>query len=68
MAGSDVNEQGPANGMTPLHDAVQRGRVDVAKLLLEFDANPAIEDYAGRTPRDLVGNRPELLQLFSNLD
>jgi ankyrin repeat protein len=64
QAGAIVNEQGPANGMTPLHDAVFRGRVDVAKLLLSFGADAKLKDYSGRTPKDLAKGRSELEAIF----
>ncbi len=62
--GALVNEQGPANGMTPLHDAVFRGRVEVAKLLLGFGANPDLKDYTGRSAKDLAQGQPNLESLF----
>lgn len=63
-AGALVNEQGPANGMTPLHDAVLRGRTKVVSLLLKSGADPKIEDYTGRTPIDLAKGNPELSEIF----
>jgi ankyrin repeat protein len=51
--------------MSPLHDAVFRGRVDVAKLLLSFGADPRLKDYTGRTPKDLAKGRPALEALFN---
>jgi ankyrin repeat protein len=65
QAGAQANEQGAANGMSPLHDAVFRGRVDVAKLLLSFGADPRLKDYTGRTPKDLAKGRPALEALFN---
>lgn len=64
QSGALVNEQGPANGMTPLHDAVFRRRVDVVKLLLSFGADPKLQDYTGRTAKDLAKGLPELEVLF----
>ena len=64
QAGANVNEQGPANGMSPLHDAVFRGRIEVAKLLLQYGADRSLKDYSGRTPMDFAKGRPELEDLF----
>lgn len=37
---------------TPLHEAVQRGKLDIARILLDHGANPLIRDSLGKTPRD----------------
>ena len=42
-------------GMTALHVAVQSGRADLVRYLLEKGANPEISDGNGRKPIDLVG-------------
>ena len=42
-------------GMTALHVAVQTGRADLVRYLLEKGANPAIADSNGRKAIDLVG-------------
>ena len=42
-------------GMTALHVAVQTGRADLVRYLLEKGANPEITDGNGRKPIDLVG-------------
>jgi ankyrin repeat protein len=42
-------------GMTALHAAVQAGRTDLVRYLLEKGANPEIADGNGRKPIDLVG-------------
>jgi hypothetical protein len=41
-------------GMTALHAAVQAGRTDLVRYLLEKGANPEIADGNGRKPIDLV--------------
>ncbi len=43
-----------ARGRTPLLLAVELGRMEMAKELLEHDANPAVTDAAGLTPLDLA--------------
>jgi uncharacterized protein len=42
-------------GMTALHVAVQTGRADLVRYLLEKGANPELADGNGRKPIDLVG-------------
>jgi hypothetical protein len=42
-------------GMTALHAAVQAGRLDLVRYLLEKGANPEIVDGNGRKAIDLVG-------------
>jgi ankyrin repeat protein len=42
-------------GMTALHVAVQTGRTNLVRYLLEKGANPEITDSNGRKPIDLVG-------------
>jgi ankyrin repeat protein len=44
--GSDDNLE----GRTPLHTAANHGRVEVARVLLEYGANVGAEDNKGRTP------------------
>ena len=56
-AGARFNDQGTANGMTPLHDAVLQGRADVVRVLLEAGARVDIEDYTGATARQFAHDR-----------
>jgi ankyrin repeat protein len=42
-------------GMTALHVAAQRGRIDVVRYLLEKGAKADLADSEGRKPIDLVG-------------
>jgi ankyrin repeat protein len=42
-------------GMTALHVAAQRGRVDLVRYLLEKGAKTDLADSAGHKPIDLVG-------------
>jgi Ankyrin repeats (many copies)/Ankyrin repeats (3 copies) len=48
-AGTTVNVRG-ANGRTPLHSAVYDGYVEVARFLLESNADVHARDIDGRTP------------------
>ena len=45
----------PNEGTTALHAAVQAGRTDLVRYLLEHGANPEIVDGNGRKPIDLLG-------------
>jgi ankyrin repeat protein len=47
--GWDVNAIGPANGYTPLHDAVWSNYLEGAKILVEKGADPTIKNQAGET-------------------
>lgn len=55
----DINQ-----GFTALHDAAQRGHVEIAKLLLLAGANPAVENKAGEVPADMTDNA-ELQAIFA---
>lgn len=48
--GADVNQQSPADGMTPLLLAVVNGHFDLAVQLLERGADPNIASEGGVTP------------------
>lgn len=45
-----ANVDGRRDGLTPLHLAIQMGRADVAKLLIECGADVNARDSDGRTP------------------
>jgi hypothetical protein len=49
--------QAPATkgGTTALHDAAQRGSVELVRYLLEHGANPNLMDDEGRKPIDVIG-------------
>src|SRR6266536_327709 len=42
-------------GASALHEAVQAGRTDLVRYLLEKGANPALVDGNGKKPIDMVG-------------
>jgi ankyrin repeat protein len=48
-AGADVNQPNP-DGVTPLINALDNRRFDIAMFLLDKHANPAAWDMTGRTP------------------
>lgn len=50
----DVNECANAEGVTPLHDAVRRGRVSFARQLLFLGADPTIPDNQGKSPNSIA--------------
>ena len=41
----------------PLHQAARQGHAQVARLLLEAGADPALRDGDGKTPEDLANER-----------
>ncbi|EME45879.1 hypothetical protein DOTSEDRAFT_126046 [Dothistroma septosporum NZE10] len=58
---------------TPLHEAVERGKLDIARMLLDHGANPLIRDSLGKTARDratkLQGKvRDAALELLDSYD
>ncbi|KAL7126344.1 hypothetical protein ABFS83_14G179800 [Erythranthe nasuta] len=53
-AGADVNRRDKSGGLTALHMAAGYVKPAVAKLLVEFGADPEIEDDRGKTPLSLA--------------
>ncbi|KAL0375613.1 UNVERIFIED_CONTAM: Signal recognition particle protein, chloroplastic [Sesamum calycinum] len=53
-AGANVNHRDNGGGLTALHMAAGYVKPGVAKLLIEFGADPELEDDRGRTPLDLA--------------
>jgi hypothetical protein len=55
------------DGLTPLHMAVESGRVEVARVLLEHGANVGAEDNEGKTPFQIAsaGGNDEIMKLLS---
>ncbi len=49
-----LNDVGPNNGYTPLHDAVWHGNTDAAKVLIDAGARLDIKNYEGDTPLELA--------------
>jgi ankyrin repeat protein len=47
-----------AEGITALHSAVQAGRVDLVKYLLDHGARADVVDGSGRTPLDVLNGAP----------
>ncbi|BBM87264.1 ankyrin repeat domain-containing protein [Candidatus Uabimicrobium amorphum] len=49
-----IDDQGPNNGYTPLHDAIWHGHTAAAKVLIEAGARTDLKTYEGDTPLDLA--------------
>lgn len=49
-----INNQGPINGYTALHDAVWHDNFEATKVLLQQNANPNLKGLDGYTPLDLA--------------
>ena len=64
--GADVNARNYRRS-TPLHIAVEDGRVEVVQVLLEYGADVGAEDENGRTALQVVSNkrRDEIVKLLS---
>jgi ankyrin repeat protein len=50
LAGGALVDARMGTGVTPLRMAVDRGRVTIARLLIEAGANPRVPDDVGKTP------------------
>lgn len=50
----DINAQGDYNGYTALHDAVWRGHLETAQVLIEAGADPSLKSHAGQTAYQLA--------------
>ena len=50
------------NGDTPLHVAIHVGSADLVELLLEYGADPSIQNESGETPYDR-GNTIDILRI-----
>jgi uncharacterized protein len=49
-----INDQGPFNGYTPLHDAVWHGHTDCVRVLLDAGARLDLRGHDNKTPADLA--------------
>ena len=49
-----INDMGPNNGYTPLHDAIWHGHTEAAKVLIDAGARTDLKNYEGDTPLELA--------------
>ncbi|MCE9596776.1 MAG: ankyrin repeat domain-containing protein [Spirochaetia bacterium] len=65
-AGTDVSAQEPISKLTPLHYAVNTGKMEVVSAILAGKPNPNLQDFAGVTPlrNAVVQYKPELARLL----
>lgn len=49
-----INDVGPNNGYTPLHDAIWHGNTEAAKVLIDAGARTDLKTYEGDTPLELA--------------
>jgi hypothetical protein len=65
--GANPNVVGPGySALTPLHQAVQYGRVEIVRLLVEHGASVEAKNVEGRTPLDFAAKeqRDEIIKLL----
>lgn len=51
---SELDAQGALNGLTPLHDAVWHGHLEVVKILVAAGSPLHLRTHAGHTARELA--------------
>ena len=54
--GADPNVQN-SSLMTPLHDSVTRGNLDIVRVLVKFGADPTLKSNKDQTPMDLAASK-----------
>ncbi|KAH9988745.1 hypothetical protein BJV77DRAFT_1020368 [Russula vinacea] len=54
------------NGSAPLHVASESGRIEIARLLVEYGASVEVQDIMGETPLDVASGeqRNEMIKLL----
>ena len=64
--GADPNVQSRYNKSAPLHEALQRGSIEIARVLVEHGASAEVENSDGRTPLDYASeeHRDEIIKLL----
>jgi ankyrin repeat protein len=74
--GADPNPRGSkgfkrgSKGFTPLHYALERGTIEIARVLIEHHASVEVKDDEGRTPLDVASEerREEIKKTLSLLE
>jgi hypothetical protein len=63
--GADPNLRG-WSGFTPLHHALERGKIEMARVLIEHGASVEVKNNDGRTPLDIASGeqREEIIKLL----
>lgn len=63
-----IDDQGPNNGYTPLHDAIWHGHTEAAKVLIKAGAKLDLKTYEGDTPLDLAirYQYSDIVEIISN--
>jgi ankyrin repeat protein len=63
--GADPNLRG-WSGFTPLHHALERGKIEMARVLIEHGARVEVKDDEGMTPLDIASGeqREEIIKLL----
>ena len=64
--GADPNIWSEYSNISPLHGASLKGRIEMARLLLEHGASIEVRDWKGKTPLDVTlgENRDEMIKLL----
>lgn len=64
----DINAAGHESGKTALHQAVIKGLIANARILLYHGADPLKPDFAGKSPKDYAegSDNPDLRELFQH--
>lgn len=62
-----INDIGPNNGYTPLHDAIWHGNTEAAKILIDAGARLDITNYEGDTPLELA-RRYKYIEIIKYLE
>lgn len=63
-----VDSVGPKLGKTALHEATEKGHVDIVAFLIQSNANTEIIDCSGKKAMDYAQGNEALIHLFSNAE
>lgn len=65
--GALAKSKDPASGASPLHVAFQQNLIDISKLLLQYGADPNVDDKGGKLARDYAPSA-EIRALIESYD